>query len=407
MATMDPVTGALILDILLAIVLVIQAIAGWKRGLLASVLGVLGLIGGVWLTLMALPPLMAPSDAIRQNPVLRSVVVLFAVVLIGIIGYGVMSDIGRRIMAERREQLIGLGDRLFGGAISAVMAALIIGLASLALYPLAPGSWRALMDDSKIVSTVSERVPRPVLDWTARTTQQLYEAGFPRVFGNPGAEPSLPAESPDSGATGSPGVREAAGSVVKIHSTMFSCSAAGTGSGWVVAPQRIVTNAHVVAGADSVRIQVGGTGRRLEATVVAFDPKLDMAILAVPDLQAPPLRRTGPLVPGASAVVAGFPLGGGYRTEPARIRGTVDAAGADIYDREPVMREIYSIYSNVNHGNSGGPLLTTDGEVAGTVFAKSAVSPDTGYVITDTAADALLDRAPDLTRPVSTQTCAA
>lgn len=401
------VTGALILDIVLLVVLLLQAIAGWHRGFLASALGVAGLVAGAWLALWGLPQLMAPSEAIRGNPLLRSVVMLFGVLLIASIGYAVLSDTGRRIMAGRRDGVLGVGDRLIGSVMSTVMAAIIIGLASLALYPMAPATWRVVMDDSKGVAILSDRMPDQVIGWAARTTQELYAAGFPRVFGDPGQEPSLPAESPDGSVTAAPGVRRAADSVIKVHSTMISCNAAGTGSGWVVAPRRVVTNAHVVAGASNVRVQVGGTGARLPATVVAFDPSTDLAVLSVPDLRAPALERGGPLSPGDSAVVAGFPLGGPYRTEPARIRGLVDATGTDIYDRSPAQREIYSIYSNVNHGNSGGPLLTPEGRVAGTVFAKSANSPDTGFVITDAGADSLLDRAPGLTAPVSTQSCAA
>lgn len=405
--TMGSVTGALVLDIVLVVVLLLQAVAGWHRGLLASALGVAGLIGGVWLALWGIPQMLAYAGATPADALVRSVVMLLGVLLIGGIGYGVLSDVGRRIMANR-DGLIGYGDRFFGAVLSAVMSTLILGLAALALYPMAPVTWRVMMDDSKVVSTLTDRMPPQVIDLAARTTQELYDAGFPRVFGDPGDEPSLPADRPDGSVTETAGVRRAAASVIQIHSTMSSCMAAGSGSGWVVSPQRIVTNAHVVAGASTVRVQVAGTGARLPATVVAFDPSLDLAILAVPSLRAPALERnTGPLTPGDSAVVAGFPFGGPYRTEPARVRGRVDAMGTDIYDQRPAQRQIYSIYGTVNKGNSGGPLLTPEGKVAGTVFAKSASSSDTGFVITDAAADALLDRASSLRSEVSTRECAA
>lgn len=404
---MGTVTGALILDIVLVIVLVLQAIAGWHRGFLASALGVAGLIGGVWLALWGLPQMLTYTDAARGDALVRSVVMLLGVLLIGGIGYAVLSDVGRRIMGNR-EGLIGFGDRLVGAVVSAAFSVVIIGLAALALYPMAPVTWRVVMDDSKVVSTLSKRMPPQVIDWAARTTQELYEAGFPRVFGDPRDEPALPAESPDDAVTETAGVRQAARSVIKVHSTMSSCLAAGSGSGWVVSPQRIVTNAHVVAGASTVRVQVGGSGPRLPATVVAFDPSLDLAILAVPGLRAPALERsTQALTPGDSAVVAGFPMGGPYRTEAARVRGRVDAMGTDIYDQRPAQRQIYSIYSTVNQGNSGGPLLTPEGQVAGTVFAKSASSSDTGFVITNSAADDLLDEAANLDSEVSTRECAA
>lgn len=398
-------TGVAVLDVLLLGVLLLQAVIGWHRGFLASILGVIGLIAGGWLALWGIPQLMAPTAA-GGDAVLRSIVMLFGVLLLASIGYGVLSDVGRRVMAGRREAAIGRYDSFFGSVLSAAMAGVLISLASLALYPVAPATWRGVMDESLVVTTLSDHTPDGVVDWAAQATEELYEAGFPRVFGDPSTEPRLPAETPDSDVTSSAGVRAAADSVVKINAGLARCNAAGTGSGWVVAPERIVTNAHVVAGSDRVTIQVGGTGRRHSATVVDFDSGRDLAILAVPSLRAEPLERSDDVLSaGDSAVVAGFPRGGPYRTDPARVRGTLSATGMDIYDRRPVQREIYSIFAQVQPGNSGGPLLTPEGDVAGTVFARSAVSPDTGFVITDAESDAMLDRAAERTTAVDTGSC--
>ena len=400
-------TGALVLDIILLGVLLLQAIAGWRRGLLASVLGVIGLIAGGWVALWGLPQLMAPVDTFRNSAIARSVVMLVGVLFLASLGYGLLSDVGRRMMASRRRGVVGRGDSFLGAVVSAVMAGVLVSLASLALYPVAPASWQEAMDESTVVSTLSNYTPPAVVDFAVRATGELYDAGFPRVFGDPGAEPDLPAETPDGSVTDSAGVRAAAASIVKVNSAMIRCNAAGTGSGWVIAPQRIVTNAHVVAGADAVSVQVGGTGARMSAEVVAFDPELDLAVLAVPRLRAEPLTLSDPLDAGDSAVVAGFPRGGPYRTEPARVRGTLTAAGQDIYDQSLVRREIYSVFASVVPGNSGGPLLTTEGHVAGTVFARSANSVDTGFVITNAGAASVLDNAASLSAAVGTGPCAA
>lgn len=404
---MEFVTGALVLDAVLLVVLLLQAIAGWQRGFLASVLGVVGLIAGGWIAIWGLPQLMAPTATFQDNAMARSIVMLVGVFLLATLGYGLLSDLGRRIMAGRRGGLLGRTDSLFGSLLSAAMAAVLLGLASLALYPVAPASWRGLMDESRVVSTLSDSTPPAVVELAARATSELYDAGFPRVFGDPGSEPDLPADAPDGTIADSAAIRAAASGIVKVNSSMLSCNAAGTGSGWIVAPQRVVTNAHVVAGSDAVTVQVGGSGARLRAEVVAFDPDLDLAILAVPRLRAQALDRGGALSPGDSAVVAGFPRGGPYRAEPARVRGTLTATGTDIYDQQPVQRDIYSIYARVIPGNSGGPLLDADGRVAGTVFARSANSVDTGFVITDAGSRQLLDRAPGLTAAVETGACAA
>lgn len=400
-------TGALILDVVLLAVLLLQALAGWRRGFLGSVLGVIGLIAGGWIALWGLPQVLAPTNALRESAIATSIIMLVGVLLLATLGYGLMSDLGRRMMAGRRQGVIGRGNSLLGALVSVAMAAVLLGLASLALYPVAPASWRALMDESKVVSTLSDNTPPEVVDLAARATGELYDAGFPRVFGDPGAEPDLPIDSPDRGVTETPGVQAAAASIVKVNSSMLQCNAAGTGSGWVVAPQRIVTNAHVVAGSDAVTVQVGGTGARLRAEVVAFDPNLDLAILAVPRLQARPLELSPALARGDSAVVAGFPRGGPYRTEPGRVRGTLTAIGTDIHDQHPVQREIYSVYARVIPGNSGGPLLTSDGLVAGTVFARSATSDTTGFVITNAGSRSMLEQAQSSTTAVGTGACAA
>ncbi len=200
-------------------------------------------------------------------------------------------------------------------------------------------------------------------------------------------------------------MRRAAFAVVKVQAIASQCGRVQEGSGWVAAPERVVTNAHVVAGAESVTLQVRGVGDRLRATVVTFDADLDLAVLAVPGLDAEPLRRAGVQPPGTTVVAAGFPLDGPYEATPMTVRGTLSASGDDIYGRSGVTREVYALYGDVQPGNSGGPLLTAEGRVAGTVFAKSVADPTTGYALTDAASDAVLDAAASDNTPTSTGAC--
>ncbi|MEL4358842.1 MULTISPECIES: MarP family serine protease [unclassified Luteococcus] len=242
--------------------------------------------------------------------------------------------------------------------------------------------------------------------WASQVTDRFSRAGFPRVFSGLSPEPVLPVPAPDTAAAKTTAVRRAAAGIVKITSDADACSQTHTGTGWVVAPHRVATNAHVVAGARDTSVRVGGVGQRLEATVVAFNPDLDLAILDVPGLGAAPLPRTGPLEKGQDAVVAGFPMNAGYTVKAARVRGTVTAGGDDIYGGKGVTRQVYSLSGTVQPGNSGGPLLTSDGKVAGTIFARSMVDHSTGYALTDAATDEMLDNAAGYRTPVSTQGCA-
>jgi S1-C subfamily serine protease len=164
-----------------------------------------------------------------------------------------------------------------------------------------------------------------------------------------------------------------------------------------------MTNAHVVAGVTRPNVEVGG--QRRAATVVLYDPDRDIAVLAVPGLTASPLSFAGAARTGDSALVIGYPQDGPYRADAARIRGTQNAKGPDIYQRRTVIREIYALRSRVRPGNSGGPLLTPEGRVLGVVFAAAADDPQTGYALTarEVASDAAAGRT--ATAKVGTEGC--
>ena len=195
--------------------------------------------------------------------------------------------------------------------------------------------------------------------------------------------------------------------IVKITGVASSCNREQEGSGWVVSPERVVTNAHVVAGTTSGHVRIQGVGRTYGARVVIFDPRRDLAVLAVPGLparsstQGPDLKRAG------GAVVAGFPLNGPYRLDAARVRDVLTATGSDIYGSPGAVREVYSLFARVQPGNSGGPLLSPSGAVVGIVFARSIDDDKTGYALTLDEARPVLDAADSSSSPVSTGDCVA
>jgi S1-C subfamily serine protease len=176
------------------------------------------------------------------------------------------------------------------------------------------------------------------------------------------------------------------------------------GSGFVIAPDRVMTNAHVVAGSNSV--QIYASGNPLDATVVSYDPAVDIAILAVPNLPPPPLAfAQGDAKTGASVVVLGYPGGGNFTATPARIRELIKLSGPDIYrDPAPVTRDVYTIRAGVEQGNSGGPLIDLDGHVLGVVFGAAVDDPDTGFVLTADEVASQLSRIGD-TQMVGTGSC--
>jgi S1-C subfamily serine protease len=150
----------------------------------------------------------------------------------------------------------------------------------------------------------------------------------------------------------------------------------------VVAPHRVMTNAHVVAGSTGITVQLGGSGPAFPGRLVVYDPERDLAVIDVPALSTSPLPLGAELTAGTDAVVAGYPGNGPYSVAPARVRQVIDASGTDIYRKQTVLREVYSLRGIVRPGNSGGPLFDDSGRVVGVVFARSSVDANTGYALT-------------------------
>ena len=258
-----------------------------------------------------------------------------------------------------------------------------------------------------MLRTIDTVVPPGTSRLFASFREVLDREGFPRVFDGLETERIAPVAPPDPSVAQTAGRARAAASVIKITGVADACNRGQEGSGWVVARERVVTNAHVVAGMDTATLRIHGTGRSYTGRVVIFDAKRDLAVLAVPGLPAQPLSQGPDLARGDSGVVAGFPLDGPYRLDAARVREVVDARGSDIYGRPGTSREVYSLYAQVRPGNSGGPLLSTDGRVVGVVFAKSLDDPSTGYALTMDEARPVLDAASGASTPVDTGACVA
>lgn len=396
---------SLILDLVLVVILISSTLRGWRNGLLVTGLGLLGFVLGAGLALWGAPGLIARVDALSGSEAGRSLVLFFVVVVAAIVGQSVLGGVGYRIRTATKIGAVRTIDSLLGSVVALVVTALVVGVLGTAFKPVLPQSWARAVNGSHVLDGIEDALPGQSQRWASQLTKSLDAAGFPRAFSGLTPEPVIPAESPAAGSAQTAGVQRAAASIVRIEADATRCGRQQSGSGWVVAPQRIVTNAHVVAGSTDVNVRVRGAGPSLGARVVAFNPDLDLAVLDVPRLTAPALSRAASLSSSDSAVVAGFPLGGPYRAEAARVRGTIQASGDDIYGQSGVTRQVYALYATARPGNSGGPLLTTDGRVAGTIFARSLVDTETAYALTDRATGSMLDRASSYTSPVNTGAC--
>ncbi|MFH8660539.1 MarP family serine protease [Streptomyces afghaniensis] len=391
-----------LLDILLLLVVLAYAASGYRRGLVAGCVSLAGFVGGAVVGVWILPWVM---DLVPPGTTGATVTAVFTVLLPAVVGHELAGRLALRLRRELDRGPLRVADGI-GGAVANSVAVLIVAWVAASVLgasssPLVTSAIR----DSRLLGAVQETMPETTPAWFSRATSALTEAGFPQVF-NPFENESTAEVAAPSGDS----VTAAATNAAKL-STVKVEGVAGTqgreGSGFVYAREHVMTNAHVVAGIDEPTVQIGGVGRTYEARVVLFDPQKDVAVLYVPGLRAPVLRFDDNAERGDSAVVAGYPQDGDLNLQAATVANRVRATGQNIYNDGTVTREIYSIRSTVRPGNSGGPLLTTDGRVFGVVFARSTSDAETGYVLTAAEVSSDAERAANATAPVDTGELAA
>lgn len=399
----NPAWAPLVLDAVIVLLVVALALRGWRRGLLAGGLGLLGEIGGAALALSFWPQVQSWLAAQALGPGERTLVLVLLVFVGAAAGQAALGGLARRLRSHDNV-VVHTGDRALGMTGSLIAAVLVLGALAAVIRPIAPAAWAETMDGSRAVTTSEALLPAPLRRAASGLGRIAKDTGFPRVFIAPTPEPTLPAHDPDSSITASAGVVAASASVVKV--TSVGCGGEILGSGWVSSDERVVTNAHVVAGGTQFLVQVGGTGRPRRARLVAFNPDVDLAVLYIPGLTARALTTTSTLPDQSDVVVAGFPGGGSYTLLPGRVSGSLEAIGNNIYGQPGTTRTIYVLRAAVEHGDSGGPVLTRDGRVAGTVFARSLSDPGTGYALTDGQTSGFVDRAADDVAAVPSGACA-
>jgi len=399
--------GLSVLDLLLIVLLLSYAVTGYRQGLVVSVLSLAGFLSGGAIAMWLLPIAIGSWNDLQSSPLLRSVVLIAGVFILASAGQALAVTVGGSLRSKLKVKPAQRFDSALGAVAVVVSASVLVWFIAGALRGGAPAPIAKAIGESKVLSTIDSVVPPGTSRLFAGFREVLDREGFPRVFDGLEAERIAPVDPPDDAVAQSQGVRAAASSIIKITGVATSCNRGQEGSGWVVAPERVVTNAHVVAGMERATLRIHGTGRSYTGQVVVFDARRDLAVLAVPGLPADPLQQGPDLARGDGGVVAGFPLDGPYQLDAARVREVVDARGSDIYGRPGTSREVYSLFAQVRPGNSGGPLLSTDGKVVGVIFAKSLDDDSTGYALTMDEARPVLDAAASASSPVGTGACVA
>ncbi|MDQ3616361.1 MAG: MarP family serine protease [Actinomycetota bacterium] len=364
-----------ILDWLLVVLALAYAVSGYWQGFIAGAFATAGLllggVSGIWVAPQILGDA-SPSPWVSLGA-------LLVVLICASVGQAILQFAGARI----RDRITWQPARALDAVGGAVLSTLAVLLVAWALGVAVSGSSLPVVTDqvrySKVLFRVDKVVPEAA-DEVLRSFNDVVGSSFFPQYLEPFAPERIVAVGPPPGKIArDPEVRAAAASVLKVRS-QNDCGRGVEGTGFLYSPSRVMTNAHVVAGVADPTVLVGDT--EMPARVVYYNSDLDVAVLAVEGVDRPFLRFDTLTEPGQAGAVLGYPNDGPYNLQAARIRGKQQLRSPDIYGDGTVVREVLSLRSLVQPGNSGGPLVSEAGEVLGVIFAASVSDEDTGYALT-------------------------
>ncbi|WP_353650216.1 MarP family serine protease [Nakamurella sp. A5-74] len=365
------------IDAIIVVLILWAALSGMRQGLIVAGLSLIGAVGGAILALRLAPLVMGQLSDTGARVALG-----IACVIVGV-GLGELggSTVGRALSRKVTWQPAVVVDRSLGLVGHTLAVILVTWLVALPLAA-APIPWlSSAVRSSTLLKVIDDGMPSGAEQISAVLGRALGESGLPTILEPLGRTPDSEVAAPDPALARSAAVLSARPSIVKVTADAPQCSRGMEGTGFVIAPGKVMTNAHVVAGSATTTVQT--ESETLPATVVLYDPETDLAVLSVPALKEKALTFDAQDQPsGTDAIVAGFPLNGPFTVVPARVATSFVLRGPDIYDSDTVRREVYTLRGVVRPGNSGGPLLASDGSVIGVVFGTAPDIADVGYALT-------------------------
>ncbi|RLK49061.1 MarP family serine protease [Microbacterium telephonicum] len=363
-----------VVDVIVVAALIVAFAIGLSRGFVATIGTIAGLVVGAFVSAW-LVPLVGP---LVPDAAWRGAATIGATVALVLLGGAVGSAIGRVVRRGVDRVKLSWLDRTLGAAVGTVATALVLLMVGQSVTATGTPVVSSAVASSKVLGWIDDLTPPPMDTALAQLRALVVDEGIPTLgalfeFEQAPTAPPIALDDPE--------LQQAAASVARIGGTAYACGVSLTGSGFVVADDLVVTNAHVVAGVDAPVVELPGRSAA-EGRVVYFDPVDDLAVIAVGSLDARALPLTEQLAPGDRAAVQGYPLGGPFTSIGADVLSEGTVPVPDIYDDSSTPRAVYALAADVQPGNSGGPLLTADGEVAGVVFARGADGEGRGYAMT-------------------------
>ena len=363
------------LDWCLVVLTLAYALSGYWQGFITGAFATAGLLlgglVGIWLAPLLLGDA-APSMWVSLGA-------LFVVLVMASLGQAVFQFAGTRIRAKITWQPIRAVDAIGGAALSVVAVLVVAWMLGVAISGSRIPGISPQVRDSKVLLAVNRVMPVQAQQALRSFDQVVGSSFFPRYLEPFAPERIVNVEPAQPRVVRDPDIRNARQSVFKVRSTN-RCGSGVEGTGFLYAPHRLMTNAHVVAGVTEPEIKDGD--RTLDATVVYYNPDVDVAVLDVPGLDGPTIRFELDGKEKMQGAVLGYPQDGPYDAQPARIRGEQRLRSPDIYGNGTVTRHVFSLRGSIRPGNSGGPFVSSAGKVLGVVFAASVSDRDTGYALT-------------------------
>ncbi len=387
-------------DLVVCVLVVIAAISGYRQGAVASTLAFVGVLLGAAAGVLLAPHAIASIQDSRTR-LLAGIALLAGLVIVGEVSGMVL---GRAARSSLRHRVVRQIDSLVGAIVQGVALLLAAWLLAIPLTTSSAPVVSRAVRGSAVLAEVDRLAPQFIKDLPQKFARVVDTTGLPDVLGPFGRTPIVDVDPPPVMSFSDPVVSRVRDSVVRIDGQAPGCQRALEGSGFVIAPERVLTNAHVVAGTASVEVTTASG--RLAARTVLFDPQTDVAVLDVPGLEQNVLPLAADTASSGDAAFAlGYPGGGPLTLSPARVRSRQVLDGANIYRVGEVRREVYTIRGQVRPGNSGGPLFNSAGQVIGVVFGVAVDDADTGFALTTAQVQADITEAPELASRVSTQGC--
>ncbi|GAB3616071.1 MarP family serine protease [Okibacterium endophyticum] len=393
-----PTTSAVVIDVVLAVVLLVALLYGYSRGLLRIAGGLVGMIAGA-IAAFFLLPLVATWAPLAGWRVAVSIGIGLLLITIG---YSIGVAITNLVRRPLHKTPLRVVDRVLGAIANTVVTLAVLSVLAFSTASLGIPALTQAVASSTILRTLDTLTPTPVDSFLAQLRSTILNDGVPRVLeavGIPDTAPEAPGALADNAA-----LRAASESVVRITGNAPACGTGSVGSGFVIGDERVLTNAHVLAGVTELVVEAPGEFPRT-GEIVYFDPVDDLAVIEVPGLDEAALPATTTLPPETDAAFLGYPYGGPFSAKGATVLSSGPTIMGDIYGQNPAPRQVTTLAADVQHGNSGGPLLTLDGAVAGVIFAKSDVAANVGYALAMEEVLPVIAQAESLTEPVASGAC--